>query len=147
MFDAFEALEFGRCHRFAEINENPWVNDEDIEDLCDDCRRGTLIVVRQHRLLEHEVRYVYILKLDGGKYCVGQTNDLELRLGDHKDGGANSTKGKNPKLVWYESFIGDKAEVNETEDHLTKLASSNPRATRRSVPEWQRPLKLLILDE
>ena len=45
--------------------------------------------------------FVYILRLDGGKFYAGQTRELRERLSEHRDGQTQSTAGKNPKLVWY----------------------------------------------
>ncbi len=48
--------------------------------------------------------YMYILKCSNETYYTGSTNDLELRLKQHKAGeGANHTKKNLPvELVYYE---------------------------------------------
>ncbi|GBR73403.1 hypothetical protein NO1_0792 [Candidatus Termititenax aidoneus] len=50
--------------------------------------------------------YMYILKCADGTYYVGSTNNLELRLAQHRSGnGANYTKKRLPvKLVYYEEY-------------------------------------------
>ncbi len=77
---------------------------------------------------------------------MGQTNSLELRLKEHKEGLTISTRGKNPKLVWFEKWRGEYEELIEAEDGLTRSAVENPRAIRRIVEEWQKPLRLVDLD-
>ncbi|MFH1375207.1 MAG: GIY-YIG nuclease family protein [Patescibacteria group bacterium] len=49
--------------------------------------------------------YVYILKSQEGKYYVGQTNNLELRLKEHNEGKKGFTKKYTGwKLVHTETF-------------------------------------------
>ena len=50
--------------------------------------------------------YVYILKCSDGSYYTGSTNNLYLRISQHKAGqGANYTKKHLPiKLLYYEEF-------------------------------------------
>ena len=52
------------------------------EDLCPYCYRGLEVPVAAHGPVEHRDRYLYILKLDGGQFYVGQTDDL---LGEGAD--------------------------------------------------------------
>ncbi|MFQ5861189.1 MAG: GIY-YIG nuclease family protein [Dehalococcoidia bacterium] len=141
-FDRFETFECRKCHRFDEF-VGDW-------DLCWDCMKwkagGPEVPVHAHAPVEYYRRYLYILKLDGGDYYVGQTNDLELRLAEHLDGKARSTRGKHPKLVYFDTYVGNREELDEDERDLTRLAKKNPRAIRRIVAEWQRPLKLVTLD-
>ena len=144
-FDRHEIAECARCHRFDD-----WVGALDL-DICYECfdreRRGfPLAPVHVHAPIGRRFRYLYILKLDGGTYYVGQTNDLELRLGEHRDGQTRSTAGKGPRLVWFQEWVGEARELNAEEARLTKLALDNPRAIRRMVAEWQWPLKLVTLE-
>ena len=81
VFDRFQILECTKCHRFDEM-----VGEFSDEEWCSDCAQGKEVPVHSHAPVEHQTRYLYILKLDGGNYYVGQTNDLELRLGEHRDG-------------------------------------------------------------
>ena len=145
-FDRFEISECEKCHWFDEAF-GEWSDD----DICYQCfdreRRGyPPTPVYDHGQVERQTHYLYILKLDGGQYYVGQTNDLESRLAEHKDGATRSTKGKHAKLVWYEKSHGNRDEINADEAELTRLANKSPRAIRRMVAEFQRPLKLLDLD-
>ena len=50
--------------------------------------------------------YVYVLKLENTKknFYIGYTNDLRRRLVEHQNGNTQTTKGKNPKLLYYEAF-------------------------------------------
>lgn len=45
--------------------------------------------------------WVYILKLNNGKYYTGITNDLDRRVTEHRRGGSKSTRNNLPaELVW-----------------------------------------------
>jgi putative endonuclease len=50
--------------------------------------------------------WLYILECSDGSYYTGSTNNLELRLAQHNNGGgANYTKNRLPvKLVYHEDF-------------------------------------------
>ena len=50
--------------------------------------------------------WMYILKCADGSYYTGSTNNLELRIAQHKAGeGGNHTKKRLPvKLVYYEEY-------------------------------------------
>jgi predicted GIY-YIG superfamily endonuclease len=144
-FDRLLISECERCHWFdwnvGEVTE---------ESLCFDCvgreRRGDAPVpMYAHGPVEIRVRYLYILKLAGGKWYVGQTNSLELRLKEHIDGMTPSTMGKEPKLVWYQKWGGQYDELIEEEDMLTRVALENPRAIARMVEEWQKLQRLVDL--
>ena len=90
---------------------------------------------------------VHSLKLDGGKYYVGQTNDIELRVKEHQDGLTKSTVGKNPRLVFFEEHHGDREDLNEEEDTLTRLNSQNSRIIRRLVANWQRQFRVVHFED
>ena len=93
--------------------------------------------------VKREVRHLYILKLDGGKFYVGQTTELELRMAEHRDGQTQSTAGKNPRLVYFEEFIGDREALDEEKKRLILLNNRNPRAIRRILADWQRLYRLM----
>ncbi len=76
--------------------------------------------------------FVYILKLDGGQLYAGQTRELRERLSEHKDGGVQSTKGRNPKLVWL-VIVSTRETAATVEVDIKKLIDSNPREIRRMV--------------
>ena len=50
--------------------------------------------------------YVYLLKLENTKknFYIGFTGDLRRRLAEHKSGHTQTTRGKNPSLIYYEAF-------------------------------------------
>ena len=144
-FDAFEISECTRCHWFDTL-----VGEFTDEDLCWECvareqRKYPPTIVYPHGPVEHHVRYLYILKLDGGAYYAGQTNTLEIRLREHQDGSTRPTRGKHPKLVWFEEWVGQRDELNHREDELTHIALKRPRQIRRIIEEWQKPLRLVDL--
>ena len=76
--------------------------------------------------------FVYILKLDGGDFYPGQTRELRERLSEHRDGRVQSTRNKNPKLVWY-STLPSREAATAMEVELKKLVDSNPREIRRML--------------
>ena len=76
--------------------------------------------------------FVYILKLDGGRFYAGQTRELRERLSEHRDGRTKSTAGGNPKLVWFE-IVDSRDAAAAIEVELKKLIDSNPREVRRMV--------------
>ena len=76
--------------------------------------------------------FVYILKLDGGKFYAGQTRELRERLSEHRDGRVQSTAGEKPKLVWF-GILPTRDAATAIEVELKKLVDSNPREIRRMV--------------
>jgi putative endonuclease len=50
--------------------------------------------------------YVYVLKSENTKknFYIGYTSDLKRRIVEHGCGNTRTTKGKNPKLIYYEAF-------------------------------------------
>jgi predicted GIY-YIG superfamily endonuclease len=78
------------------------------------------------------VFYVYLLKLDGGRFYAGQTRELRERLSEHRDSHVTSTAGQNPKLVWF-GILPSRESATSTEVEIKKLIDSNPREIRRMV--------------
>ena len=74
--------------------------------------------------------------------------DLDIRLREHRDSLQSQTKGRNPRLVYYEEFEGNRPQVNAREDELTRL--SKPGVGRRRLVEmiedFRAPLRLLDLE-
>jgi len=64
------------------------------------------------------------LKLSDGRFYVGQTSDLIIRLQEHRDGMQRQTKKKYQRLAYYESFEGNRDSVNEREAELAKMNQS-----------------------
>jgi len=80
--------------------------------------------------------FVYILKDDKGRFYVGQTRDLRIRLGEHRDGKTKSTSGRNLKLQYFEEVSSRKsAELKEVE--LKELVNSNERKVRKMIQDFQ----------
>ena len=80
--------------------------------------------------------FVYILKLDCGKFYAGQTRELRERLMEHRDGTTKSTAGQNPKLVWF-VIVSTRDDAEELEVELKKLVDRNPHHVRRLVRDFQ----------
>lgn len=70
------------------------------------------------------MHYVYLLKLENTKknFYIGCTSDLRRRLREHQSGNTQTTRGKNPKLIYYEAF-SSKALAIKREDGL-KISGS-----------------------
>jgi len=79
--------------------------------------------------------YVYILKLNQGKFYVGQTRALRARMMEHRDGTTMSTTAQNPKLVWF-TVLPTRTRALETEAEIKKLVASNPRKIREMVIDF-----------
>ncbi len=80
--------------------------------------------------------FVYILKDDKGGFYIGQTRDLRIRLGEHRDGKTKSTSGRNLKLQYFEEVSSRKsAELKEAE--LKNLVNSNERKIRKMIQDFQ----------
>ena len=48
--------------------------------------------------------YVYTLLLANSARYVGRSDNLKRRIGEHKAGKVQSTKGRNPELIYYEGY-------------------------------------------
>lgn len=69
-------------------------------------RRGT------HLVYDKLVYYVYIIKLNTGKYYAGSSADLKKRVGEHRRDAVFTTKnGKVEELVFYAAFKTEKKAV------------------------------------
>jgi len=67
--------------------------------------------------------FVYILLNSHGRFYIGQTSNLKLRLQRHNDGKVFSTKSHRPwKLVYSEQF-DTRSEAISRERHLKGLKS------------------------
>lgn len=89
--------------------------------------------------------FIYILKLDDGKFYAGHTRELRERMGEHRDGKAKSTADKNPLLVWFE-IVDTRKEAAEREAQLKELIDKNERKVRRIVNKFQDFVRLVNLD-
>ena len=79
--------------------------------------------------------FVYVLTLDGGEYYVGQTGEIHERLHEHRNDMSQSTKGRNPKFVWFTtvSTRQDAADLEHQLQQLNSKASSRRQITRMVV--------------
>ncbi len=80
--------------------------------------------------------FVYILKLDGGKFYAGQTRELRERLSEHRDGRVQSTASRNPQLVWF-VVLSTREAVTTAEVELKELIDANPREIRRMIIKFR----------
>ncbi len=132
-----------RCGRFKDV----------MYDLCLDCyyerpvpRREPFNAIppsKRYYNLEHSDAwekgdrgadhfFVYILKLDGGKFYVGQTRELRERLSEHRDNKTVSTAGANPRLQYFE-ILPTREDAEHREAELKNILESNPRQIRRMI--------------
>ena len=94
---------------------------------------------------EGDVFFVYILKLDGGKFYAGHTRELRERMGEHRDGKTKSTARKNPLLVWFD-VVDTREQAAEGEAYLKELIDGNEREVRRMVNEFQDLVSLVHVE-
>lgn len=53
------------------------------------------------------MQFVYLLRCDevgGNRYYIGCTNNIKRRLKEHQLGEVRTTKNRNPKLIYFETF-------------------------------------------
>ena len=80
--------------------------------------------------------YGNILKMDGCRFCAGQTREFRDRVSERRDDSTKSNAGKNPKPVWFAQMpIRNAATTHEVE--LKNLVDDNPREIRRIVVRFQ----------
>ncbi len=168
-WDTWELEECPRCQWFLE-GPDFWGPFRPVElnlehpDFCAQCRYVALVEagrvginpdqppenrpIASHAQLVRRVRYVYVLKLSDGSFYVGRTTDLTIRLQEHGDGLQRQTKGKDPRLVYYESFEGKRDSVNEREAELSEMNQSwvGRRRLRQMIERFRAPLRLLDLE-
>jgi len=134
--------------------------------LCSDCRFGrtvtkpapkTQVPIKKNKIsIEHSKAwekadkeftkfFVYILKLDNGKFYIGQSNDLRSRISEHRDGGCPSTKGLNPKLHYFE-ILPNRNSAEHREAELKGIYDKNPRQIRRMLIDFSDLVKELNLE-
>ena len=80
--------------------------------------------------------FVYILKDDKGGFYIGQTRDLRIRLGEHRDGKTKSTSGRNLKLQYFEE-LNSRNSATLREAELKNLRNSNERKMRGMIQDFQ----------
>jgi len=124
-------------------------------DLCLDCRRKvnsksktkTPTTTNSKYSIEHSNKwrnqnkgdsqfFVYVLKLNDGKYYVGHTDNLRVRLTEHRDGKTKSTANKSFVLQYYEK-LGTRKDAELREVALKILADKDERKLRKIILEFQ----------
>ena len=176
-WEAWELEECNRCHQYYADYETVLydTSGDDYNEyplMCDECLKLTLyedgrlkpaepgmqgpIQIKEperkpvlaHADIKRPIRYVYILKLSDATFYIGQTNNLGIRLQEHQDGQQAQTRGKDPKIVYYESFDGMRKWVDKREMELTILNASDKgrRKLRQIIEVFRVPLRLLDLN-
>ena len=84
--------------------------------------------------------YTYILKLNDGQFYAGHSRELRPRLCEHKDNTVTSTKGKEPKLEYFEILTTREAAMSR-EKELRDIINKNPREIRRMIIDFQNDIK------
>ncbi len=168
-WEAWEIEECTQCHRVGGPDNSIMYDaggyDEEFPHMCDPClwffmedqgkhrpwhgrppeQRPTVLA---HAELQRASRYVYILKLADGSFYVGQTSNLPVRIGEHRDGTQAQTREKGPRLVYFEYYEGSRDEVRERENELTLMNQSpiGRRGIRETIEHFRGPLRLLDLE-
>ena len=92
---------------------------------------------------EPVVWYVYILSLSSGKYYVGQTNDLPIRLAEHAVGdGSAVTARERFSLVWY-TCVPSRQQARQMEARLQDSCKSKPEAVEELIRDFRRLMRLV----
>lgn len=86
-------------------------------------------------------------KLTDNGFYVGQAIDLTLRYQEDRDGASPSTKGRDPKLVYFEEISGHRTKANQREDELILLTldGGGKRKLRALIEEFRTGDPLLRL--
>ena len=70
--------------------------------------------------------FVYILKSQkDNKYYIGQTDDVNIRLGLHNNGLVKSTKARRPFILIKKETFVTRGEARKRENYLKKLKGGN----------------------
>jgi len=80
--------------------------------------------------------YAYILILKDGSYYVGHTEDLRVRLSEHRDGKVITTRSKEPSLRYFE-ILKDRDSAAAREAVLKDLERLNSREIRRMIRRFE----------
>jgi putative endonuclease len=67
--------------------------------------------------------YVYIIECGDGSFYTGQTNDVERRLSEHRNGtGAKYTRGRKPLTLRYVEECEDRSSAMSREYEIKQLS-------------------------
>jgi putative endonuclease len=94
---------------------------------------------RSHRF------YVYVLKLDSGRFYVGQTRKLRERMAEHREGRTISTAGGNPRLRYFE-VLPTRQDAMRREHEIKRLARYDNRELRKMIRTFHDLISEIDLD-
>lgn len=80
--------------------------------------------------------FTYILRLSNGRLYVGHTRNMMRRFQDHRSNKVWSTKGRNPKLVWFLEFP-TRDGATEREALLKQTVDTNTDSIEKMISFWQ----------
>ena len=89
--------------------------------------------------------FVYILKLDNGKFYVGQTRKLLERMAEHREGQTISTAGANPKLRYFE-ILPTREDAMLREHELKRLARLDTREMCKMIRSFHDLISEIDID-
>ena len=121
-----------KCQKFDQMVPAPNIMTKNA-GLCTKCRQEVQEADLDSTATGPQLKYIYVLTLDGGDYYLGQTENLERQIEEHYHGQFPSTAGRNPQLVWSEEWSGLSAKLQERMDKLARLYNENPRAMLYSL--------------
>jgi len=84
--------------------------------------------------------YFYVIQDQLSKLYFGSTNDLKRRLKEHQEGGVRSTKGKEWRLVYYESYFSE-ADAREREHKVKQNTGTKKHLLNRIAISRQQESK------
>lgn len=121
-------------------------------DLCLSCAQGLQGGVRTTTQIERDPAwekkdaeasefFVYILKQNGKpRFYIGHTRDLEERMMEHSEDKVPSTKGRTPKLYYFERQESrESAAMREAQ--LKELFEKDERELRKIIVQFQNYLE------
>ena len=90
--------------------------------------RGTVIPIESGLIIIQELimYFVYVLYSNRhDKYYIGQTNNLERRLGQHNSGKSRATKHYLPWAIFFQKELKTRVEAMQFEKYLKSLKNKN----------------------
>jgi len=76
-----------------------------------------------------EACYVYIIECGDGTFYTGQTNDVERRLREHRNGtGARYTRGRGPLTLRYVEECADRSSAMSREYEIKQMSRRQKEA-------------------
>lgn len=64
------------------------------------------------------MNYVYVLQNKEGRWYIGQTDNLEMRLSRHNNNQVKSTKNRGPWQIIYTESFDSRAKAMQREEYL-----------------------------